>query len=175
MQLKGAKLRSSKFGHVLVLETWPEAGKYLLGFQISPKERLSEVVNQIDLLLQVYQTMPITGIFSEQVNGLSSHASGGPKLSQAAQDSLNAECALRSLPGLCVYQVATVQPSISGGGLVQYYKTLSFFLFGGGGRGSQQGIKQTARPDQLDISGPAGSWAACSGIDAPPIMATCPP
>lgn len=86
MQLKSARTRSSKFGQVLVLETHPEAGpKYLLGFQVAPKERLAEVVATIDVLLQMHITSPNSGVHA-------AHISDVKGMSREALDVLSQEC-----------------------------------------------------------------------------------
>lgn len=43
MQIKAIKVRDSKFGHALVVETTARSGGYILGFRIDPYEKLGEV------------------------------------------------------------------------------------------------------------------------------------
>jgi len=43
MQIRNLRLRESKFGRALVIETFKAAGGYILGFRMDPAERLEEV------------------------------------------------------------------------------------------------------------------------------------
>ena len=54
------KVRESKFGQALVLETTSQSGGYVLGFKIDPKETLDYVFKEINSLWQVI--MSITGL-----------------------------------------------------------------------------------------------------------------
>ena len=40
LQIKAIKVRDSKFGHALVVETTPRSGGYVLGFRVDPYEKL---------------------------------------------------------------------------------------------------------------------------------------
>ena len=62
LQIKNIKVRDSKFGHALVVETSTRSGGYILGFRIDPYEKLTEVFKEIKTLHQVYSTTPIFGI-----------------------------------------------------------------------------------------------------------------
>ena len=53
MQVKSLKVRDSKFGYALVLETYARSGGYILGFRIDPKEKLDEVFKELQNLHQV--------------------------------------------------------------------------------------------------------------------------
>jgi Bardet-Biedl syndrome 5 protein len=53
MQIKSIKVRESKFGQALVIETSPLSGGYILGFKIDPKETLDYVFKEISSLWQV--------------------------------------------------------------------------------------------------------------------------
>ena len=53
MQVKTLKVRDSKFGYALVLETFARSGGYILGFRIDPKEKLDEVFKELINLHQV--------------------------------------------------------------------------------------------------------------------------
>ena len=52
-QIKQVKVRESKFGMALVLETTAQSGGYVLGFKIDPKETLDYVFKEINSLWQV--------------------------------------------------------------------------------------------------------------------------
>jgi Bardet-Biedl syndrome 5 protein len=53
MQIKSLRIRDSKFGFALVVETFARSGGYILGFRIDPKEKLEEVYKEILSLHQV--------------------------------------------------------------------------------------------------------------------------
>lgn len=56
------RLRESKFGRALVLETFAKAGGYILGFRVDPQERIADVFQEIQSLYQVYSVGPIFGV-----------------------------------------------------------------------------------------------------------------
>lgn len=62
LQIKAIKVRDSKFGHALVVETSPRSGGYILGFRVDPYEKLTEVFKEIKTLHEVYSQTPIFGI-----------------------------------------------------------------------------------------------------------------
>lgn len=62
MQIKAIKVRDSKFGHALVVETTARSGGYILGFRIDPYEKLGEVFKEIKTLHEVYGSTPIFGV-----------------------------------------------------------------------------------------------------------------
>lgn len=62
MQIKTLKVRDSKFGYALVLETFARSGGYILGFRIDPKEKLDEAFKELVNLHQVYATTPNFGV-----------------------------------------------------------------------------------------------------------------
>ncbi|XP_077978117.1 BBSome complex member BBS5-like [Glandiceps talaboti] len=62
LQMRTVKIRDSKFGLALVLETSVQSGGYVLGFRIDPVEKLQEVVKEIQSLHRVYSANPIFGV-----------------------------------------------------------------------------------------------------------------
>jgi Bardet-Biedl syndrome 5 protein len=62
IQIKGAKVRDSKFGWALVIDTSPKSGGYVLGFRIDPKSKLEEVFKEISTLNTVYSKNPSFGV-----------------------------------------------------------------------------------------------------------------
>ena len=56
------KIRDSKFGVAMVLETTKESGSYVLGFRIDPYEKMKDIVQEIHSLYQVYHASPIFGV-----------------------------------------------------------------------------------------------------------------
>ncbi|XP_002734271.1 BBSome complex member BBS5-like [Saccoglossus kowalevskii] len=62
LQMRTVKIRDSKFGLALVLETSVQSGGYVLGFRIDPVEKLQEVVKEIQSLHRVYSASPVFGV-----------------------------------------------------------------------------------------------------------------
>lgn len=62
LQMKTVKIRDSKFGLALVIESSQQSGGYVLGFRIDPAEKLQEAVKQIQSLHRVYSACPVFGI-----------------------------------------------------------------------------------------------------------------
>ncbi len=62
LQIKGIKLRDSKFGHALVIETSQRSGGYILGFRIDPLEKLQESYKEIKTLHEIFSNNPMFGI-----------------------------------------------------------------------------------------------------------------
>lgn len=62
MQVKSIKIRESKFGKALVLETFSKAGGYVLGFKIDPPEKLQEAFTEVVHLHEVFAVNPIFGV-----------------------------------------------------------------------------------------------------------------
>jgi Bardet-Biedl syndrome 5 protein len=56
------KLRESKFGKALVLETFARAGGYILGFRIDPVDRLAAVAQEVQTLHKLFSTNPVFGV-----------------------------------------------------------------------------------------------------------------
>ena len=56
------KVRDSKFGVAMVMETSTSSGGYVLGFRVDPVEKLKDLVQEIHSLYQVYHTNPIFGV-----------------------------------------------------------------------------------------------------------------
>lgn len=62
LQMASVRVRTSKFGPALVVETRASTGGYLLGFRVDPHERLDEVFETIQTLYRVYAENPMYGI-----------------------------------------------------------------------------------------------------------------
>ncbi|GFO21367.1 Bardet-Biedl syndrome 5 protein homolog [Plakobranchus ocellatus] len=62
LQMKVVKVRDSKFGIALVVETTAMSGGYVLGFRIDPLEKLQATAKMIQNLHKVYSTCPIFGV-----------------------------------------------------------------------------------------------------------------
>jgi len=59
IQLKCIKVRDSKYGTALVLETSTFSGAYVLGFKVEKEE---EVFEQLSTLLDTFKVKPIFGV-----------------------------------------------------------------------------------------------------------------
>jgi Bardet-Biedl syndrome 5 protein len=59
---KSLRVRESKFGRALVLETFAKAGGYILGFRVDPQDRINEVYQEIHSLYQIYSVAPMFGV-----------------------------------------------------------------------------------------------------------------
>jgi Bardet-Biedl syndrome 5 protein len=62
LQMQAIKVRDSKFGHALVIETSPKSGGYVLGFRVDPAEALDDVYKEIFSLHSIYSVTPIFGV-----------------------------------------------------------------------------------------------------------------
>ncbi|XP_063421921.1 Bardet-Biedl syndrome 5 protein homolog isoform X3 [Mytilus trossulus] len=62
LQMKTVKIRDSKFGLALVVESSQASGGYVLGFRIDPVEKLQGTVKEIQSLHRVYSSCPIFGV-----------------------------------------------------------------------------------------------------------------
>uniref|UniRef100_A0AC35UH17 Bardet-Biedl syndrome 5 protein homolog n=1 Tax=Rhabditophanes sp. KR3021 TaxID=114890 RepID=A0AC35UH17_9BILA len=62
LQLQNCKIRDSKFGLALVLESSIQSGDYILGFRMDPHERLHEVSKMIQAMHQSFISQPIFGV-----------------------------------------------------------------------------------------------------------------
>ncbi|KAK3108665.1 hypothetical protein FSP39_012841 [Pinctada imbricata] len=62
LQMKSVKIRDSKFGLALVVESSQQSGGYVLGFRIDPSEKLHDVVKEIQSLHRVYSACPLFGV-----------------------------------------------------------------------------------------------------------------
>ncbi|XP_076060733.1 Bardet-Biedl syndrome 5 protein isoform X2 [Oratosquilla oratoria] len=62
LQMASVKVRESKFGMALVVESSEASGGYVLGFRIDPVEKLHEVHKEISSLFNVYSQCPIFGV-----------------------------------------------------------------------------------------------------------------
>ena len=56
------RLKDSKFGTALVIESSELSGGYILGFRIDPTDRLESVYREISSLHQTYSDSPIFGV-----------------------------------------------------------------------------------------------------------------
>jgi len=62
LQMKTVRVRDSKFGPALVVETSPRCGGYILGFRMDPAEQLQVVFKEVSSLHTVFSNAPIFGV-----------------------------------------------------------------------------------------------------------------
>uniref|UniRef100_A0A8R1HWV4 BBSome complex member BBS5 PH domain-containing protein n=1 Tax=Caenorhabditis japonica TaxID=281687 RepID=A0A8R1HWV4_CAEJA len=62
LTLYSARVRESKFGMALVLETTSSSGEYVLGFRIDPQERLQNLLKTIQSLHKAHLLKPVFGV-----------------------------------------------------------------------------------------------------------------
>lgn len=62
LQVSGIKVRESKFGVALVIESSEASGGYVLGFRIDPVERLNAVFNELVNLYNIHAANPNLGV-----------------------------------------------------------------------------------------------------------------
>ncbi|XP_048835554.1 Bardet-Biedl syndrome 5 protein homolog isoform X3 [Brienomyrus brachyistius] len=62
---RSIKIRDSKFGLALVIESSQQTGGYVLGFKIDPVEKLQSTVKEVNSLHKVYSACPIFGVHYE--------------------------------------------------------------------------------------------------------------
>ncbi|XP_075145176.1 Bardet-Biedl syndrome 5 protein [Haematobia irritans] len=66
MQIANIRIRESKYGPALVVQTAETGGGYVLGFRIDPIERLTEIYKELISLHTVYTENPNFGIVYDQ-------------------------------------------------------------------------------------------------------------
>ncbi|CAM9551618.1 unnamed protein product [Ectocarpus sp. 4 AP-2014] len=66
MQMKTIRVRESKFGPALVVETSVHSGGYILGFRLDPADQLERVHQELSSLHQVHAADPILGVDFEE-------------------------------------------------------------------------------------------------------------
>ena len=60
--MKLIRVRDSKFGPALVVETSQRCGGYILGFRMDPAEHLQAVFQEVQSLHTVYSATPVFGV-----------------------------------------------------------------------------------------------------------------
>lgn len=63
MQIKNIKVRDSKFGLALVIESSESSGGYVLGFRVDPVEKLNIVFEELNNLYQIHALNPEFGVY----------------------------------------------------------------------------------------------------------------
>ncbi|XP_058825466.1 Bardet-Biedl syndrome 5 protein homolog [Topomyia yanbarensis] len=66
LQISNIRIRESKYGPALVIQTLDTAGSYVLGFRVDPQDKLADVYKELQSLHSVYTETPLFGVFYEQ-------------------------------------------------------------------------------------------------------------
>jgi Bardet-Biedl syndrome 5 protein len=59
---RSIRLRESKFGRALVIETYQKSGGYILGFRLDPVDKLEETYGELKKLWEIYAANPNFGV-----------------------------------------------------------------------------------------------------------------
>ena len=62
LQMKVVRVRESKFGPALVVETSQRCGGYILGFRVDPAEQLAAVFQEVQSLHRIFAQTPVFGV-----------------------------------------------------------------------------------------------------------------
>ena len=62
LQMKVVRVRESKFGLALVVETSQRCGGYILGFRVDPQDQLQSVFQEVQSLHQIFSKTPMCGV-----------------------------------------------------------------------------------------------------------------
>ena len=62
LQMKVVRVRESKFGLALVVETSQRCGGYILGFRVDPAEQLAAVFQEVQSLHRIFAQTPVFGV-----------------------------------------------------------------------------------------------------------------
>ncbi|XP_068152716.1 Bardet-Biedl syndrome 5 protein homolog [Drosophila tropicalis] len=63
LQIESLRIRDSKYGPALVIQTAETGGGYVLGFRIDPAERLNELYKELCSLHAIYSEQPDFGVY----------------------------------------------------------------------------------------------------------------
>ena len=104
LQVNAIRIRDSKFGKALVIESSESSGGYVLGFRVDPIAKLKELHNQLVNLFNIHATNPALGVESlldlEDYVPSSSEFKGINDESEMVDDSSNRRDALSSYMAL---------------------------------------------------------------------------
>ncbi|CAH1402145.1 unnamed protein product [Nezara viridula] len=62
LQISSVKIRDSRFGPALVVESKPGSGAYVLGFKIDPVSKLQQVAKELSSMLEIHSANPEFGV-----------------------------------------------------------------------------------------------------------------
>ena len=99
LQMKSVKLRDSKFGPALVIETTVRCSSYVLGFHISPQELLEQTTKEIQSLRSIYSSCPVFGVEFE----IDADVTQQPAQVRAGQDDVEIETTTEQSDAFAAY------------------------------------------------------------------------
>ncbi|XP_017046051.1 Bardet-Biedl syndrome 5 protein homolog [Drosophila ficusphila] len=85
LQIESLRIRESKYGPALVIQTAETGGGYVLGFRIDPAERLNELFKELCSLHTIYGEQPNFGIQYNAKDARQRLAEAAEEAAQAAQ------------------------------------------------------------------------------------------
>ncbi|KAH8359082.1 hypothetical protein KR093_004231 [Drosophila rubida] len=85
LQIDSVRIRESKYGPALVIETAETGGGYVLGFRIDPVERLNELFKELCSLHTIYTEQPNFGISYDPQDARQRVAAAAEEAAQATQ------------------------------------------------------------------------------------------
>ncbi|EDV94843.1 Bardet-Biedl syndrome 5 protein homolog [Drosophila grimshawi] len=85
LQLDNLRIRESKYGPALVIQTAETGGNYMLGFRIDPVERLNELFKELCSLHTIYKDQPNFGIQYDPQDARQRLAAAAEEAAQATQ------------------------------------------------------------------------------------------
>ncbi|GMT20190.1 hypothetical protein PFISCL1PPCAC_11487, partial [Pristionchus fissidentatus] len=90
MQLANCRVRDSKFGLALVIDTTAQSGEYILGFRIDPEEKLKNTCKSIQSLQKAANMKPFFGISQRESDTHSDEENGETPLKMGRVDAFAA-------------------------------------------------------------------------------------
>jgi len=92
VQVKTIKVRDSKFGIALVIETSSQSGGYVLGFRVDPVDQLKTVAKELKSLHEVFFRTPVFGVaFDAEPDDDSSGVLPGRRSAAATSETLRVQ------------------------------------------------------------------------------------
>ncbi|XP_023165360.2 Bardet-Biedl syndrome 5 protein homolog isoform X2 [Drosophila hydei] len=85
LQIESLRIRESKYGPALVIQTAETGGSYVLGFRIDPVERLSELFKELCSLHTIYTDQPNFGVHYDPEEARKRVAAAVEEAAQATQ------------------------------------------------------------------------------------------
>ncbi|EDW59748.1 BBSome complex member BBS5 [Drosophila virilis] len=85
LQIEALRIRESKYGPALVIQTAETAGGYVLGFRIDPVERLNGLFKELGSLHTIYTEQPNFGVHYDPLDARKRQAAAAEEAAQATQ------------------------------------------------------------------------------------------
>lgn len=100
MKIRNIKVRESKFGLALVIESSESSGGYVLGFRVDPIEKLNSVFEELNNLYTVHSATPDFGVHAYLTYNATEGRGGGDFNGEGGSGDLNGSGLLHSMPSL---------------------------------------------------------------------------